>query len=420
MGRVVRSIKHGWNAFKRLDEPGYPAGSMAPPRPNRSMYGRFYSNKSIIGSIYNRLAIDVAQVEFYHAMLDENDIPIEVVRDSLNDCLTLNPNIDQSAQAFKIDYALTLFERGHIAVCPVEASLDPSITSSYNITDMRVAPILDWRTREVVVDLYDDRDHDEQGNPVGGGVSKQVSFEKRFTAIVENPFYSVMNEANGTLQRLKAKLALLDGIDEAAGSGKLDMIIQLPYAVRGESRSKQAQERRDALRSQLKDDELGIGYVDVNEKIIQLNRPIDNKLLDQIKELYDATYAELGLTREIMNGTASRDAINNYFDRTIEPIANALREEYKRKFLTKTARTQRHSIEMYRDPLKVIQIGELAEIMDKGTRSNVMTPNDIRPRIGLRPSKDPLANRLGNPNMPIDDQIPRPPAKEVGDEGLPG
>lgn len=420
MGRVVRSLKHGWNAFKRLEEPGFSSGPMIAPRPNRSTYGRFYSNKSIIGSIYNRLAVDVSMIEFYHALLDDNDSPIEVVRDSLNDCLMLDPNIDQSAQAMKIDYALTLFDRGYAAVCPVEASLDPAITSSYDIKQLRVAPIVAWHTRHVTVDLYDDREHDEDGNLVNGGISKQVPFEKRFTAIVENPFYDVMNEPNGTLQRLKSKLALLDGLDEAAGSGKLDMIIQLPYAVRGESRSKQAADRRDALRAQLKDDELGIGYVDVNEKIIQLNRPIDNKLLEQIKELYDATYAELGLTREIMNGTASRDAINNYFDRTIEPIANALALEMKRKFLTKTARTQRHSIEMYRDPLKVIQISELAEVMDKGTRSNVMTPNDIRPRIGLRPSKDPLANRLGNPNMPIDDQIPRPPAKEVGDEGLPG
>jgi len=225
-----------------------------------------------------------------------------------------------------------------------------------------------------------------------------------------------MNEPNGTLQRLKRKLAIMDGLDEAVASGDLDMIIQLPYTVRGTSRQAQAKTRRDELREQLKGDELGIGYIDINEKIIQLNRPVDNKLLEQITTLHAAVYTELGLTPEIMNGTADRDTINNYYDRTIEPIANTLAQEEKRKFLTKTARTRRHSIEIYRDPLKVIQIGELAEIMDKGTRSNVMTPNDIRPRIGLRPSKDPLANKLGNPNMPVDKQVQAPePPKEVVD-----
>lgn len=420
MGRVVRSLKHGWNAFSRTQMPGVSAGPVSSSRPNRA-FTRMYNDRSIIGSIYNRLAVDVSQIQFYHAMLSpDEDVAIKVVRDSLNDCLMLSPNIDQSAQALKIDYAMTLFERGYAAVCPVDADLDPAKTNSYDIRQMRVAPILSWHPQDVVVDLYDDRTHDDEGNPVNGGISKQVMFEKRFTAVVENPFYTIMNEPNGNLQRLKRKLALLDGLDEAAGSGKLDMIVQLPFTVRGDSRKKQAEDRRDALRQQLKDDELGIGYVDINEKIIQLNRPIDNKLLEQIKELYDAVYADLGLTREIMNGTASRDAINSYFDRTIEPIANALAEEMKRKFITKTARTQRHSIEMYRDPLKVIQIGELAEIMDKGTRSNVMRPNDIRPRIGLMPldpAVHPLADQLGNPNMPVEDRQPGPsaPPKEVSD-----
>ena len=403
MGRAIRQLKHGWNAFQDPKEPGFSAGPMSQSRPNRQNV-RFYSDKSIIGSIYNRLAVDFSQVEFYHAKLDENDVAIEVFRDSLNDCLTLDPNIDQSAQAMKIDMALTMFEAGHMAIVPTDADLDPSRTTSYDIRAMRVGTVAGWFPQRVTVNVYDDREHDDEGEPVNGGVIKQITVPKRQTVIVENPFYNIMNEPNGTLQRLKKKLSLLDGIDEAAGSGKLDMILQLGYATRGTSRQKQAQKRRDELRQQLKDDELGIGYIDVTEKVIQLNREIDNKLLEQIKVLYDALYAELGLTPEIMNGTADRDTINNYYDRTIEPIANAVALEEKRKFLTKTARTQRHSIEIYRDPLKLIPTSELAEIVDKVTRSSVATANDIRPKIGLRPSKEPQANQLRNPNMPNSDQ----------------
>ncbi len=409
MGRAIRSLQHGWNIFKNPPEAGFSAGSMSQSRPNRQP-ARFYSDKSIIGSIYNRLAVDFSQVEFYHAMLNEDGVAIEVVNDSLNDCLTLDPNIDQSAQALKIDVALTMFETGHMALVPTDADLDPSVTTSYDIRAMRVGTVAAWHPQKVTLNVYDDREHDDEGKMVGGGVIRQVTVPKRQTVIVENPFYNIMNEPNGTLQRLKRKLSLIDGIDEAAGSGKLDMILQLGYATRGTSRQQQARVRRDELRQQLKDDELGIGYIDVTEKVIQLNRGIDNKLLEQIKVLYDALYAELGLTPEIMNGTANRDTINNYFDRTIEPIANAVALEEKRKFLTKTARTQRHSIEIYRDPLKLIPTSELAEIVDKVTRSSVATANDIRPKIGLRPSKDPGANTLRNPNMPDKDQgLPAPP-----------
>lgn len=423
MGRVVRSLKHGWNVFNSRETAGYSAGPMTVTRPNRQS-ARYYSDKSILGSIYNRLAVDFAQVEFYHAKLDEDDVAIEVVRDNLNDCLTLDPNIDQSAQAMKIDLALTMFESGIAAVAPTDANLNPAESLSYDIKAMRVATVAGYHPRRVTLNVYDDREVDDDGKPVNGGVVKQVTVPKLQTALIENPFYGIMNEPNGTLQRLKQKLSILDGIDEAAGSGKLDMLIQLPYSTRMTNRQKQAEERRDALRQQLKDDELGVGYIDINEKVIQLNRPVENKLLDQIKELYEQLYAELGLTPEIMNGTANRDTINNYYDRTIEPIANAVALEYKRKFLTKTARTQRHSIETYRDPLKLIPITELAEVVDKVTRSAVATANDIRPKIGLRPSKDPQASKLGNPNMPAEDQlVPQaaPPApKEVSNgQGLP-
>lgn len=422
MGRVVRSLKHGWNVFKSDQTAGYGGGSMTMTRPNRQV-GRYYSDKSILGSIYNRLAVDFSQVEFYHAKLDDDDVAIEVVRDSLNDCLTLDPNIDQSAQALKIDLALTMFESGIVAVVPTDANLDPAVTMSYDIGAMRVATVAAFHPQRVTLNVYDDREYDDEGEPVNGGVVKQITIPKRQVALIENPFYSIMNEPNGTLARLKAKLALLDGIDEAAGSGKLDMLIQLPYSTRMTNRQKQAEERRDALRQQLKDDELGVGYIDINEKVIQLNRPIENKLIEQIQELYSQLYAELGLTPEIMNGTANRDTINNYYDRTIEPIASGVQLEYKRKFLTKTARTQKHSIETYRDPLKLIPITELAEIVDKVTRSSVATANDIRPKIGLRPSKDPQANKLGNPNMPAKDQLvptPPPAPQEVSNgQGLP-
>lgn len=406
MGRVIRSLQHGWNAFAQPPRVsgGFPGGSMVMPRPNRQV-ARYYNTKSITGRIYTRLAVDFAMVEFYHARLNEEDVAIDVVRDNLNDCLTLDPNIDQNAFAMKVDLALTMFEAGHVAIVPIDCDLNPFETSSYDIRDMRVGTVAGWHAREVTVNVYDDREVDDNGNPVNGGVTKQLLTEKKITAIIENPFYGVMNEPSGNLQRLKRKLEILDGIDEAAGSGKLDMLLQLPFAVRGASRQAQAKKRREDLRTQLKDDELGIGYIDVSEKVIQLNRPINNKLLEEIQELHTAVYDELGLTPEIMNGSASPDTINNYYERTINPIATAVQLEYKRKFLTKTARTRRHSIETYRDPLKLIPMSELAEIVDKVSRSAVATSNDIRPKIGLRPSKDPAANVLGNPNMPNEDQL---------------
>ena len=414
MGRALKALQHGWNIFSNPREVGFAQGPATSSRSGRPQTLRHYSTKSIVGSIYNRLAIDFAMVEFYHARLNEDGVPIDVIPSSLNDCLTLDPNIDQTAFMMKRDLAWTLFENGDAAIVPTDADLDPSKTNSYEIRDMRIGRVVSWRPQSVDVEVYDDREYDAEGKPVNGGVWKQVHMEKRHVALVENPFFDVMNAPSSNLQRLQRKLALLDGMDEAAGSGKLDMIIQLPYTVRGNSRAKQAEERRESMRQQLKDDELGIGYIDINEKVIQLNRPVDNKLLEQINTLYDAVFGELGLTPEIMNGTASQDAVNNYYDRTIEPIATAVAQEEKRKFLTKTARTQRQSIEIYRDPLKLIPTSELAEIVDKVTRSAVASANDIRPKIGLRPSKDPAANKLQNPNMPVEDQIP--PAETRSEE----
>lgn len=404
MGRVVKQLKHGWNAFRDAPQKqSYSGGFSQGPRANRSP-ARYFADKSFVGSIYNRLAVDFALIEFYHCMLDENDVAVSTVRDGLNRCLTLDTNIDQSAFAMKIDYAMTMFETGTACLVPMDCDMDPLKNASYDIQDMRVATVGMWDTRHVTVNVYDDRETDDSGKPVNGGIVKPLYMPKDMVCIQENPFYTVMNEPNGLLQRLMTKLSILDTIDEAAGSGKLDLILQLPYNTRLESRQEQAEMRRDALRAQLKDDELGIGYIDISEKVIQLNRPIENKLLDQIEYLGNAVMSELGLTREIMNGTASRDTINNYYDRTIEPIAQGFALELKRKFLTKTAITRGHSIEYFRDPLKLIPISELAEVADKLIRNAVLTANEFRPKIGYRPSNQPGADKLQNPNMPEEDQ----------------
>jgi hypothetical protein len=425
MGRIrkqlTRELKHSWNAFRDApQDSAYGGGYTQSPRSNRSP-ARYFSDRSFIGSIYNRLAVDFALIEFYHAKLDDNDVAAEIVRDGLNRCLTLDSNIDQNAFAMKVDFAMTLFEQGTACVVPIDCTMDPLVSASYDIKDLRVGTVASWLARKVMLMVYDDRETDDSGQPINGGITKQITLPKDMVMIVENPFYTVMNEPNGMLQRLITKLSILDSIDEAAGSGKLDLILQLPYTVRGESRQTQAKSRRDDLRAQLKDDELGIGYIDVSEKVIQLNRPIENKLLDQIEILGNTVLSELGITREIMNGTASRDTINNYYDRTIEPIAQTFSLECKRKFLTKTAVTQKHSIEYYRDPLKMIPISELAEVADKLIRNAVLTANEFRPKIGYRPSNQPGADKLMNPNMPEEDQASsQTPPKEVEDEGLSG
>lgn len=424
MGRIRKQIskelshaRSGWNAFRDApQERTYGGGYAASPRSNRGP-ARYFNDRSFIGSIFNRLAVDFALLEVYHAKLNDDGVPIEIVNDGLNRCFTLDSNIDQSAFALKVDWAMTLFEQGTACVVPIDCDMDPLVSASYDIRDIRVGRVMGWHARHVSMMVYDDREVDGSGNPVNGGISKQITLPKDMVMVVENPFYTIMNEPNGLLQRLITKLNILDTIDEAAGSGKLDLILQLPYTVRGESRQTQAQKRRDDLRAQLKDDELGIGYIDVSEKVIQLNRPIENKLLDQIQYLMDAVMAELGLTKEIMNGTASRDTINNYYDRTIEPISTAFQLEAKRKFLTKTAITQKHSIETYRDPLKNIPLSELAEVADKLIRNAVLTANEFRPKIGFRPSSQPGADKLVNPNMPAEDQAVATgePPKEVTD-----
>lgn len=429
MGRVVRSLKHAWNIFS--DGPqdsggGWAAGSSMGYRASRPP-ARYVSDRSILASIYTRLSVDFSQVEFFHAKVDQTSgVATEVVRDTLHERLTLDPNIDQTAQHFKQDIAMTMFEQGHAVIAPIDADLDPLATKGYTINQLRVGRVVTWYPRKVTIEVYDDREVDNMGRKVDGGKVKQMTVPKDIVCIIENPFYGVMNEPNGILARLQRKLAILDAIDEAAGSGKLDIIFQLPYTVRGDKRREIAEKRRQDLAEQLKDDELGIGYIDVSEKVIQLNRPVTNKLLEQIEYLYKMVFDQLGLTPEIMNGSADQDKINAYYDRTIEPLANAAALEFKRKFLTKTARSQGHSVEIYRDPLKLIPIKELAEVVDKLLRNAALTANEIRPKIGYMPSKDPLANQLRNPNMPNDDQglpastPPNGSPQEVKDaEGLP-
>lgn len=431
MGRVVRSLMHGWDIFNNAEKRQGPNGRAGMSHSYRSARSpaqtRMYGDRSVVTAIQTRMSVDLSSIQFMHTRLDKKtDTPIEIIRDPLHNAITLSSNIDQSAQFLKQDAAMTMFKIGHCAIIPTQATMDPLTSGSYDIQTLRVGRVVAWDPQWVTVEVYDDRDRDTDGNPINGGIAKQVDMPKEHVAIIENPFYEVMNEPSGTLQRLKRKLELLDGIDEAAGSGKLDLIMQLPYGTRGASRKAQAEARKDELYNQLKDDELGIGWIDASEKVIQLNRPIDNKLLDQIKELKAAVYEELGITPEIMNRTASADQVNAYFDGTIEPIANAIALEIKRKFLTKTAVTQRHSIEIYRDPLKLIPISELAEIADKLKRNAILTTNEFRPKIGFMPLDDPMADQLANPNMPNEDQglppgdpAPVTPLREVKDEGLP-
>jgi hypothetical protein len=322
--------------------------------------------------------------------LDEEGRYLNDIDSSLQDCLTVDPNLDQGPRQFRQDIAMSLFERGVIAIVPVDTSIDPSISDSFIINTMRVGEIVAWKPTEVEVKLYDERDGD----------CKNIWVPKRSTAIVENPLYAVMNEHNSTLQRLIRKLNLLDAVDEQSSSGKLDLIIQLPYVIKSEARKQQAEQRRTDIEAQLKGSQYGIAYTDGTEKITQLNRPVENNLLKQVEYLTAQLYTQLGLTVEVMNGTADEKAMINYFNRTVEPVVQAIVEAMKRSFLTKTARTQKQSIAYFRDPFKLVPMAEIAEIADKFTRNEILTSNEIRQGIGYKPSKDPKADQLVNSNMP--------------------
>lgn len=358
-------------------------------RPDRSR--SIASNeRTTIASVYTRLGIDVATVDIRHVRLNEEDQYVETIRSDLNYCLTVSANIDQPGSAFRQDIAMSLFEWGTLAIVPVKTSDNPDTTGSYDIYSLRVGQIVDWYPQAVKVKLYNE----------DTGQAEEIVLAKDFVAIVENPLYSVMNETNSTLKRITRKLNLLDAVDDAASSGKLDILIQLPYAIKGEIKQEQAEKRRQELEDQMRNSKYGIGYIDGVERITQLNRPAENNMLAQIKWLTEKLYAELGLAQSIFDGTADEAAMLNYNNRTIEPILRAITESMHRTFLTKTAQTQLQAIRFIRDPFKLVPISEIAEIADKFTRNEILSSNEIRSSIGFRPSKDPKANELRNSNMP--------------------
>lgn len=389
--RFGSTLKHAWNIFSNQSEKpnfgGY--GANYGGRPDRLRL-RIPNERSIISSIYTRLSIDVASIDMRHVRMDEESRYVEDMDSGLNNCLTVEANIDQAARAFRQDIAMTLFDRGVAALVPVDTTINPTQTGGYEILTLRVGEIITWYPRHVRMRVYNEATAQRE----------EITLEKSAVAIIENPLYSVMNEPNSTLQRLLHKLNLLDAIDEQSASGKLDLIIQLPYVIKSEARRLQAQQRRTDIEFQLKGSQYGIAYTDATEKITQLNRPAENNLMGQIEYLTAMLYGQLGLTEEVMNGTADEKAMLNYWNRTVEPILTAIVESMRRTFLTKTARTQKQSIQYFRDPFRLVPIEKIAEIADKFTRNEIMTSNEIRQIVGRPPHPDPKANQLINSNMP--------------------
>ena len=384
-------IKHGWNAFLNRD-PTYNYRDLGGPsygyRPDRMRFTRG-NERSIVTSVYNRIALDAASIDIMHVQLDKDD-RFESIRDSaLNECLTRNANIDQTGRAFIQDVVMSMLDEGCVAIVPVDTTFNPDITNSYDINTMRTAKIVEWYPAHVKVNLYNDRT----------GRKEDLILPKKTVAIIENPLYAVINEPNSTMQRLIRKLNLLDVIDEQSGSGKLDLIIQLPYVIKTDARRQQAEQRRKDIEMQLSGSKYGIAYTDGTERITQLNRSVDNNLMKQIEYLTSMLYSQLGITQAILDGSADDKTMLNYYNRTIEPIVSAIVDEIQRKFLTKTAITQKQAILYFRDPFRLVPVNEIAEIADKFTRNEIMTSNEIRQIVGMKPSKDPNADELRNKNL---------------------
>lgn len=381
-------LKHAWNVFRNGEQPQYrydgPGFSYRPDRPRLS-YG---NEKSIITSVYSRIASDVASTTIVHSRLDKNGRFTEVIEDGLNKCLTIEANLDQTGRAFIQDVVLSMLDEGCVAIVPVDTSINPK-NGSFNIDSMRVGKIIQWYPDKVQVRLYNELT----------GKKEDVTVPKKHIAIIENPFYLVMNEPNSTSQRLIRKLNLLDAVDEQSSSGKLDLIIQLPYVIKSDARRQQAEARRKDIEMQLSGSKYGIAYTDGTERITQLNRSVDNNLMKQIEYLTSMLYSQLGITQSILDGTADEKTMLNYYNRTIEPILSAIVDEMKRKFLTKTARSQLQSISFFRDPFKLVPVEQLAEIADKLTRNEIATSNEIRSIMGWKPSNDPKADELRNKNL---------------------
>ena len=390
MGLVER-FRRSWNTFTNKDptEEYIPAtGATYSQRPDRPRLTRG-NERSVITSIIVRMALDVSSQEYRHCRLNEDKQYVGDMDTNLNECLTLAANIDQSCRAFMQDVAMTMLDKGCVAIVPVDTDKDPNITDSYDILSLRVGEILEWKPAHVRVRVYDDQT----------GIKKDVLVSKRNVAIIENPLYALINEPNSAMQRLIRKLSLLDVTDEQTASGKLDLIIQLPYVIKSEARRKQANDRRTDIEAQLAGSKYGIAYTDGTEKITQLNRPVENTLMPQIQYLMEQVFSQIGMTQSILDGTANEQTMLNYYTRTIEPIVSAIVLEMKRTFLSKTARTQGQSIEAFRDPFKLVPLSSIAEIADKFTRNEIFTANEVRQIVGKKPSKDPKANKLYNSNI---------------------
>lgn len=387
----IDRLQHGWNAFTGRDPTYMPRedfGAAYSYRPDRVRFSRG-NERSIVTAIYNRIAMDVAAIQIEHVKLDENDRFSKVIDSPFNECLNLEANLDQTGRAFIQDVVMSMLDEGSVAIVPVDTTTDPTISGAYDINSLRTAKIIEWYPSAVRLKLYNERT----------GKHEEIVLPKRQVSIIENPLYAVINEPNSTMQRLIRKLNILDSIDEQSGSGKLDLIIQLPYIIKTEARRKQAEERRQDIENQLSGTKYGIAYTDGTEHITQLNRSVDNNLMKQIEYLTNMVYSQLGMNQSILDGTANEETMLNYYNRTDEPIVSAIVDEMKRKFLTKTARSQKQSIMFFRDPFKLIPVSELAELADKLTRNEIASSNEMRQAIGMVPSKDPSADELRNKNL---------------------
>lgn len=388
---IISRAKRAWNAFLNNKDPTTyyrDIGMGYSYRPDRPRFSRG-NEKSIVTALYNRIALDAAAITIQHVRLDDNNRFLETIDSGLNTCLTIESNTDQTGRALIQDAIESMFDEGCVAIVPTDTSDNPNMTNSYDILSLRTAKITKWYPQHVELYVYNEKT----------GSKEYVNVPKSMVAIIENPFYTVMNEPSSTLQRLIRKLNLLDSIDEQSGAGKLDLIIQLPYTIKTDARRQQADQRRKDIEQQLAGSKYGIAYTDATEHITQLNRSVDNNLMKQIEYLTTMLYSQLGLTQEIMNGTADANTMNNYYNRTIEPLVSAVVDEMKRKFLTKTARTQLQSISYFRDPFKLVSVTDLAELADKFTRNEIMTSNEFRQVVGMQPSSDPKADELRNSNL---------------------
>ena len=403
---ITDRLQHAWNAFLYNDNNFtnyHSIGASSSFKPDRTRLSRG-NERSIVTSVYNRLALDASSIAIKHVKLDENGRYTEEINSGLNNCLNLEANIDQTGRAFLQDVVMSMLDEGCVAIVPVDTTINPTVSGSYEINTMRTAKIIEWYPAHIRVRVYNDQK----------GFHEEITLPKANVAIIENPLYAVINEPNSTMQRLVRKLNLLDVVDEQTSSGKLDLIIQLPYVIKSDARRQQAEDRRKDIEMQLSGSKYGIAYTDGTEKITQLNRPAENNLMKQVEYLTAMLYSQLGLTQTILDGTADDKTMLNYYNRTIEPIISAVVDEIKRKFLTKTARTQRQSIMYFRDPFKLVPVNDIAEIADKFTRNEILSSNEVRQIVGLKPSDDPEADELRNKNLnKSNEEIAQKPVAQI-------